>query len=170
MSGVVKHLIKLRNPWGFGESILKFGDSDKFWSEAAQKATGHSPDMKDGMFFMEYSDFNSYFKMFQINYCREDYVDSSVKLEMVDKKQYWFKFKITKPGKYYFSLHQINNRMFPPSANYSYSDVCLTMIRVDSLGFGHNVDYARKNDKQSFFCTDCPKGDYYFKIQPFWTS
>ena len=119
---------------------------------------------------MEYKDFNRYFKAFQINYFNDDYIDSNFKFQLEDKEPYWFKFQIKKPGKYYFSLHQVNNKMFPKSAKYVYSDVCLTMIRVDALGIGHNVDYCRKCDKQSFFSHDCPQGDYYFKIQPFWSS
>jgi calpain-15 len=170
IDGKVRHLVQLRNPWGWREWNGNFSDQDKIWSAEVQKVTGYNANMKDGIFFMEYCDFNRYFKVFQVNYFRDDYIDSSFKLELVSAKQYWFKFQIDTPGTYYFSLHQVNSKMYPPSAKYTYSDVCMTMIRIDALGFGHNVNYARKNDKQSFFSYDCPKGLYYFKIHPFWTS
>lgn len=57
---------------------------------------------EDGTFFMDYDDFNKYFKSYQICYFYENYFSSAFKMIMQNGQDYWFKFKIDKPGQWYF--------------------------------------------------------------------
>lgn len=162
-------IIKLRNPWGSGKWKGAWSDNDRIWTDKLRESMNYFS-KNDGCFYMSYDDFNKYYKAYQICYLHNNYTSSAFKLKQQNEQDYFFKFKINKPGLWYFMQHQINNKMYHPKERYAYSKIVQSIFRVDQNSVAHNVETVMKKDKQIFIQTNCPVGTYYIKITAFWES
>lgn len=69
VQGQVVRLVKLRNPWGKGESNGKWSDKDGRWqyvSTEEKRRIGFEGNPDDGIFFMKYSDFIRDFRILNV--------------------------------------------------------------------------------------------------------
>lgn len=120
---------------------------------------------------MEYDDFCQYFSDFQICYFHDGYKYSALKLENVDKNENVFlQFEITKPGKYYFSLNQMNKRFFEKSKRYRYSNLSFVVSRQSNSGKAEYIGSHMKADKENWLGEFCKPGLYTVMIKANWKS
>lgn len=64
--GQTLRLVLCRNPWGQVESNLAWNDRDPRWNEVPlqeRQRIGFNPTLRDGIFFVDYSDFCRNFRM-----------------------------------------------------------------------------------------------------------
>lgn len=147
-------------------------------------------DLNDGIFFMRFSDFDKYFKDFQVCYYHDDYklcsfpyetpkdkervTKGGIKLATTRRRaiqELNFKFDIRETGDYYFSINQINKRSFPPSERYKYSKATIELIRFDhSEKTWHWVGNCSNSDKEYWFKAECLPGTYYIRLIVEWAS
>ena len=140
-------------------------------SDQLKKEVGYSDDDYDGIFFIRFSDFEKYFKDFQVCYYHDDYKLCSFPYETSRNEDINFRFEIKEPGVYYFSLNQINKRFFPTSDRYSYSKCSLDVFRKDFHdGSWHWIGNCSNADKEYWFKAECLPGIYYAKILTDWKS
>lgn len=106
-------IVKLRNPWGKGEWNHDWNDSDSRWNQQLSAEVGHTYE-EDGTFFMPWEKFLHYFNDFQICYYYDHYEYSAQRYNTSPTRPTFLEFEVTTPGKYYFSVNQINRRFFRP--------------------------------------------------------
>ena len=74
-------LVKLRNPWGHTEFKWDHSDEDlAFWTPAMKKELNHSPNSKDGVFFMNFED---YLHLFDHTCISIDFKDKYIKKSLI---------------------------------------------------------------------------------------
>lgn len=121
-----ERLVKLRNPWGKGEWILDWADSDKRWNAHLKKQLGVVNE-DDGVFCMPFKAFMNYFYDYQICYFFDNYIYSAQKYQTSSNSPIYLTFKISEPGKHYFSLNQINKRSFSQEDSKLFPNLKLTI-------------------------------------------
>lgn len=104
-------IVKLRNPWGKGEWRGEWSDRDQRWNSELKKELRHTL-KEDGQFYMPFQSFLKYFHDYQICYYHDDFTYSSQRYNSDVHEPTLVNFTIKKPGKYYFSINQINKRFF----------------------------------------------------------
>lgn len=166
----MERLIQLRNPWGKGEWKGKWHDGDHRWSRQLQRDLGLEK-KEDGIFFMGYDDFCQYYSDFQVCYFHDGYKYSALKVENVQKNENVFlQFEIPKPGKYYFSLNQMNKRFFEKPKRYRYSNLSFVVSRQSGSGKAEYIGSAMKADKENWLGEFCQPGLYTVMIKANWKS
>ena len=100
-------------------------------------------DKNNGVFVMPFRDFLKYFSHYEICYFKDDCQLSSMKYKTEESEdEVVIKFEIQQPGEYHISLHQINERFFPKSANYDYSPLRLVLVKLNqNAANGHTLVY-----------------------------
>lgn len=106
-----ERVVMLRNPWGKGEWKGEWSDRDPRWNSDLKKELRHTL-KEDGKFFMPFASFMKYFHDYQVCYYQDEFTYSSQRYNGEMDSPTFIHFKITKPGKYYFSINQINKRFF----------------------------------------------------------
>ena len=133
--GEAINLVKLRNPWGRSEWQGRWADDDYHWTEGMKQAVNMEV-KDDGIFFMEFKDFVTYFSDVQICRVNDLYVYCSHSTESKKATGKFYKIKCSKAGHYTITANQPNKRHFKSEANYSYSEVQMILAR-------------KKNDEES---------------------
>ena len=163
-------LIQLRNPWGKGEWKGAWSDEDRKWTPTLKQQL-KLENKEDGIFFMEYKDFVKFYSDFQVCYFHDGYKYSALKLENINKSEDVFlQFEISKPGKYYFSLNQINKRFFKKADRYRYSNLAYVVSRKTKSGKAEYVGSHMKADKENWIGEFCKPGLYSVMIKANWKS
>ena len=101
---VVK-LIKLRNPWGKSEFYGRFKRKDPIWTDELKTHLNYNKN-EEGVFYMTYEEFSSWFQTFQICYYHDDYSLSSYRFKTQPQQRLFFTFNIDEdrsPEIYYFT-------------------------------------------------------------------
>lgn len=134
-------LIKLRNPWGNGEWKLDWSDNSPLWTQNL-KDDFEMEKGNDGVFFMTFDDYRTYFHSFEVCYYDVEARYSALKVNSLPSDVTLIKFEVEEEGIYYLSLNQISYRYFAPTENYDYSPLSIDIVRVDgessdSSGFTH---------------------------------
>lgn len=114
-------LVKLRNPWGQGEWHGKWSDDDPDWTPELKQIVGFTGKKEDGIFFMPWEEFIKYYSDVQICYFHDGYKYSAEKFESRRNEEVYLRFRLDKPGKYYFSVNQRNRRFHAKNSGYKYS-------------------------------------------------
>ena len=117
-----QRLLKLRNPWGEAEWKGDWSDHSDLWTEDLKKQVGLE-DKDDGIFYMSYEDFSTYFTDVQICRVHDDYEYSSFRFPADPSHPTYIRFTIAKEGHYYITLNQKSKRHF--EKGYEYSDMYL---------------------------------------------
>jgi len=119
----VERLLKLRNPWGQREWQHAWSDGSQEWLTVPDSLKEHFgyKEGDDGMFFIRMQDFEKYFSDFTICHYHDDYKLSTFKFitEVDEVKD--CEFEIYQETNVYFSLQQVNKRMWRKSEGYKYS-------------------------------------------------
>lgn len=167
-NGQQVRLLKLRNPWGKGEWFGDWSDRSPLWTpELSHQLRGDNLNPDDGIFFMAFSDYRRYFHDFCVAYYHDNYQSSSKKFNSGPGAPTMVSFNINRPGQYYFSVHQINIRMFPKSQNYTYSNVSLKIAKQEN-GSMNFVANTATSDQVTMVMTDCSPGQYVAYITIDW--
>jgi hypothetical protein len=104
-------------------------------------------------------------------YFHDNYKYSSLKLENIQKNEnVILEFEIKTPGKYYFSLNQINKRFFCKSKHYKYSNLGFMLSRTSPSGQSEYVGSGMKSDKENWIGEECKPGTYRVLIKANWRS
>ena len=107
--GQIIKLVKLRNPWGDGEWNGKWSDKCENWNEISpevKSSLAYERKPNDGIFFMDFDDFQKYFLSCQFCHYTDNYVlNSKNSTSKVDEFKF-FKIDIQKKGIYFFTIHQ----------------------------------------------------------------
>ena len=170
LNGQIDRLVKLRNPWGQGEWKGDWSDHSQLWNQfpmVAQQVGLHNRNPEDGIFFMNFRDFRRYFNIFCVAFFHDNYVTSSKKYTSSPSAPTVVGFRINTPGRYYFSVHQINERMFPKSQRYTYSNVSIKVARRDQ-GRTAFIGEASAEEQLTFFLAECQPGEYVAEIDTPW--
>jgi len=77
-------LLEIRNPWGHGEWTGDWSDFSPLWTQTAKQEFGIAEDLDpdDGAFWMCWDDFLNYFTTLTVCYCRRDWSDARVALNL----------------------------------------------------------------------------------------
>ena len=159
-------LLKIRNPWGSGEWTGNWRDNDPKWNPTLMKQVGHVKS-DDGVFFMEYKDFKTYFEDFSITYYHPNYFYCATQLSSVPSKDTTINFDITTAGDYYFSIYQVNSRHFTSKDDYCYSTIKLVISRIEN-GQNKYVGMVQNAEKEMFFKACCTPGKYIAVVEAKW--
>ena len=120
---------------------------------------------------MDYNDFCKYYSDFQVCYFHDGYKYSALKIENVRKNENVFlQFEISKTGKYYFSLNQMNKRFFKKSERYRYSNLAFIVSRKAGSGKAEYIGSHMKADKENWIGEVCKPGLYTVMIKTNWKS
>lgn len=158
VAGQPERLVKLRNPWGRGESKLAWHDNDSRWTPELKQKLYHSA-ADDGTFFMRYSDWMTYFSNFTVCHYHDNYVLSSKKFLSSPTIATALTISVTTPGDYYFLMSQINMRMFPKSENYVYSGLTMVIARNEGEDYTYVASVAKPKE-QVWVKVKLAAGDY----------
>jgi len=77
-------LLEIRNPWGHGEWTGDWSDFSPLWTQTAKQEFGLTEELDpdDGAFWMAWEDFLLYFTTLTVCYCRRDWTDARVPINM----------------------------------------------------------------------------------------
>ena len=119
-------LCQLRNPWGKFEWKGRWSDKSDTWTNDLKKQLDVKQPKNDGVFWMDFEDFNDFFKRVQICKIHDKFKYSCERVKGSWAMMY---FLIDSPGEHTFSISQMGERMVPRGANYYYSDVRMFLIK-----------------------------------------
>ena len=146
------------------------------------------------VFYIEFSDFIDKFESVQICYMNDDYKYSFNTAKFNRNKGTYFKILIKKPGKYWFTVSQEDERNCPKSLkdDFVYADIALTVGRItedykqieqvsikpingDSMNKSKKVEYITANmfHKRDLFCSsphDLQPGEYIAYTKVSWPT
>lgn len=174
----LEKLLRLRNPWGKIEWKHNWSDEDKRWDDVCNKTKEkiHFSKKNDGIFYMNFEDFEEYFNHFEICYYHDFFKRSSCKLETKIGETKSLSFEINNKGLYYFSIHQVNSRFWSDEKDYNYSNCAQIIIRkLPELNEEGKVQYELVGDickkgGDGYFEYDCLPGTYYASVFTPWES
>ena len=120
---------------------------------------------------MDYDDFCKFYSDFQVCYYHDNYKYSALMIENIKKNENVFlQFNIDKPGKYYFSLNQVNKRFFEKSKRYRYSNLAFIVSRKTGSGKAEYIGSSMRADKENWVGEFCKPGVYSVMIKANWKS
>lgn len=135
------NLVKLRNPWGSGEWTGDWSDSSDCWTDELRRQVDFDGDKDDGIFWMDFRDFQSLFGF----WCLNKYVDGShfcnVMVESRMKTGHDFSqryknseyhlLRVTteREGRHTFAVSQYGSRLLPRKSKYQYANVIAYIVR-----------------------------------------
>lgn len=134
--GRLVSLIKLRNPWGKGESVISWCDQDKRWNDVSaeeKKRIGFDGNPNDGVFFQAYDDFIKDFRILNVAEVNDEASYVYHVQRPKKRKGCYFKVSIFKEGKYSFQLNQTPDRAYQEQHQkmYKYQPATLLIGRVE---------------------------------------
>jgi hypothetical protein len=104
--GYKLQLLKLRNPWGHQEWSGDWSDGSPLWTDALRTKLGHKT-QDDGVFFISYQDYLSYYRSTTICKLHEGYTTKTLKVKPNTQKSYQvISVKLRDRSKVYFSVIQ----------------------------------------------------------------
>lgn len=162
-------VVKLRNPWGQGEWKGEWSDEDEKWTPDLKEALGFTGQVEDGIFFMPWEEFLTYYSDVQICYYHDGYKYSAGKYESKRNEMVFVKFTLETEGDYYFSVNQRNRRFYPKNSGYRYTPISWVLGRTDGEDSVF-VGGGNKRDKENWAKATCQPGDYYAMIHTPWRS
>ena len=183
-------LIKLRNPWSHKEWSGKWNDKDECWTDALKKKLNHE-NKEDGIFFMEFKDFMSYFiniveckvidEVIIKSKTRPQYELSSCRLFTSPQRPTVLQFKIEKEGEghHYFTVSQMSRRHFGQKESYQRSYCSLILVKLKSDKHGNTREgetrfehYTHGHSNLQYLQVDktLEKGTYVAYILSSWKS
>ncbi len=161
-------LVKLRNPWGKGEWKGDWSDRSPLWTPELKAQLGVQ-ERDDGIFFMTFDDWQTYFSNFDVCYYHDSFKHSAIKLQTDPEVPTVIRFTLTESSPYYFMVSQTNSRMFRKADGYFYSGLTLVVCRVDKEEVQYVGD-ANECDELLWFKSDCQPGEYLAYIMTPWRS
>ncbi|EAS03919.2 calpain family cysteine protease (macronuclear) [Tetrahymena thermophila SB210] len=161
-------IIKLKNPWGKNEWQGKLQKSNTQKVKELKQALGnYFDDEKDGILNMTLKEFQQYFAYVCIQYFEAGYQYSSIKIQLMNRKAKYYKFKLNfktklclrliQTTKKDLSCQKIEFRLFKISNN----EVSQVFYNGQDCWESNRVTYVQS--KSSF--VDLDKGEYVIKVK-----
>ncbi len=91
--------------------LIARGPNSGNWNFKLKRDLG-AASLQEGVFFIDFNLFIKFMTGFDVCYYEDGYEHSSIKMVSDPDQATLLNVKITKPGSYYFSVHQINTRAF----------------------------------------------------------
>jgi hypothetical protein len=162
-----ERIVKMRNPWGEKEWKGDWADGSGKWTPQLRNELKAKTE-EDGIFFMPFADFLKYYYDYQICYYHDDYQYSPLKIKSGPSKPTVLEFQINRGGEYFFSINQINKRMFREVDRYTYSPLSLIVVAIDQYNNSKYIGGVSKSDKEMWFKGRCEPGRYIAYITTPW--
>jgi len=159
-------ILKLRNPWGQGEWKGEWSDNSSKWTPQLKTSLGFSKG-DDGIFFMNFKDWQKYFYDYQVCYYNDNFKYSCQKFNSSPSEPTHISFRLDQGGEYYFTVNQVNKRMFRKTDLYAYSQLTLFIARQEGDSFKY-VGSVSKADKEMWFKAQCQPGKYIAYVMTPW--
>ena len=172
-NGVVMkdNVVQIRNPWGRGEWIGKWGDNSTLWSESEKKRLG-VVSKNDGIFYMNMDEFSENFESAGICMVQDRAFYNAVPIPAFDKSTVRFTIKV--PGEYAFSINQKDLKYFPVTERgtrrITYTSARLTVGKLLPSGDIEFVAHKIKKNQNVFAVRDCQPGEYVALIEVYYKS
>ena len=140
-----KKLLKLRNPWGNFEWTGDYSDKSKLWTDDLKQKVNFK-DSNDGIFYILYDDYLKYFPVTFICKFFDGYHYKWKKVKQFSENtMVGCRFKITKPTKAIFGLHQKQKRFYNKT-DYQPNHAKLFLVKYNKHDYYNNNDnYDQKN-------------------------
>ena len=162
-----QRVVKIRNPWGQGEWNGSWGDSSTDWTPELKQQLNYNK-TNDGVFYMGFDDWRKYFYDYQMCYYHDDYKYSAQKFQSSPTEPTVIGFTLSTAGDHYFTVNQINKRMFRKSDRYTYSQLTCFVAYQDASGNMKYLGSVAKADKEMWFKAPCQPGKYLAYIMTPW--
>lgn len=162
-----QRVVKVRNPWGQGEWKGAWSDSSSDWTDELRSQLKVEKN-NDGVFFMDFNSWRKYFYDYQICYYQDNYKYSAQKFNSSPTEPTVVGFELPTQGDYYFSVNQVNKRMFRKSDRYTYSQLTMFVAHQDYSGKMTYVGSVSKADKEMWFKAPCQAGRFLAYIMTPW--
>ena len=117
-NGKTYYLLRLYNPWRFDYFYTgAFNDNDPIWQQGSPKnkdVLGYSPDVLDGIQYIDAANLYSYFVRLTVSHDMTGYVESLAKVyDDPDNSDKYFTFKVTQNSTVYIKAFMYNQKMYP---------------------------------------------------------
>jgi calpain-15 len=165
-SGKVIRLLKIRNPWGQSEWTGDWSDNSPLWTSELKTKVGLE-NRDDGIFFMAYEDFLTYFTDIQVCKVHDDYIYKSLKITSSPTHATYLKLTIRKAGHYYITANQESKRKYLESEGYKYSEVAIVLAKKNGKGFEY-VEGFQRSDKEVWTEGELAPGEYIVYVKVDW--
>lgn len=130
--GNIVKLVRIRNPWGEGEWKGDWSDNSELWTDNTTsqvlRKLGQNTSIKkeDGIFFMDFRDMKKCFADLQICMLNDGNIYSHQDITCQHQKPKFYRVDVKASGKYYFTVNQDSERLFP-KGTYKYSN-CMMLL------------------------------------------
>ena len=147
--GKVK-LVKLRNPWGQVEWSGKWSDKSPEFERIPRECRKEGKTDKDGIFFMEFSDFCKNYSDAQFCLIDDTFKYSYLKSTLSKKHGGYYKVNIHKKGNYFFTVNQRSKRKYPPSfqETFKYSQITIVVGKQEGDNKFTYIEGRQKDDRE----------------------
>lgn len=159
-------ILKLRNPWGQGEWKGEWSDNSSKWTPELKTELGWSKG-DDGIFFIGFNDWRKYYSDYQVCYYNDNYKYSAQKFNSSPSEPTHISFRLDQGGEYFFTVNQVNKRMFQKSDLYTYSQLTLFVAKQEGDRFKY-IGSVSKADKEMWFKSQCEPGNYIAYVMTPW--
>lgn len=132
-SGPVR-LLQMRNPWGNREWSGDWSDSSPLWTEELRKKLRVGRAADDGLFWISFEDFATYFSFITICLITDSYVDSWITRSSPPGQHCLISMTVEKRSQLYLSLNQIDKRT-NSNSSYVYSYAKFVVAKRQNAGF-----------------------------------
>lgn len=137
VKNINENIIKLRNPWGHKEWVGDWSDESEKWTEDLRKELNWEK-KNDGVFWMSLKDFCAYFT--EINICQiyENFLYSSLSINIKNYKVIMFEIKNkckNERNLAYLTCSQFDKRKMGKNYDYCYIRMFLCRYENDEVGF-----------------------------------
>jgi len=146
----------VRNPWGYGEWKGDWSDFSPLWTLKAKEAFQPSLNPDDGAFWISWEDFLAYFANVTVCYCRRDWVDARLGVDMsfdFEKKELTtptVRLIVPKGGKWeWIGAYQQDEREQDAPKN---MDLCVFVLKEVEGGREPIAFLGMENSRHSFEC------------------
>lgn len=127
-------LLKVRNPWGSHEWNGDWSDKSELWTDDLKEKLRYE-DSDDGIFWMNFQDFQDCFKRVQICKYRDDYVFNSTKFDASYSGEDYHVITMKAPsGEQTLSLSQKDVRFYPDNSTIEYSNCRIILAKQTEEG------------------------------------
>lgn len=164
-----ERLVKLRNPWGWGEWQGPWGDSDPMWNTLTEEEKDEVGYVKkdDGSFFMSFENFKDIYSDMQICMVNDDYQYEAFELTVSKKETVYVEILIEEEGEYFFTILQRSLRKMVETPNYDISKGTIVLARVNGEKLEFEAALTRTH-REVFVGKELKKGTYICSCKVDW--
>lgn len=165
-------VVKLRNPWGFGEWKGPWSDTDPVWDlipEETKKEVGFQRE-NDGTFFMGLDIFMKIYSDVQICMVENEYKYNSLELEGDRGHASYVEVDIQKEGEYFFTILQPTERKMCDVKDFVHSKSIIILAKREENDTFTYVIGKQKTHRENFIEANLTPGKYVLYCKVLWEN